>query len=156
MTRPIADSCVVSDSTCLIGLERIKRLDILPKLYSRFYIPLAVKAEIGFSEPWMTVCEVKNTALVSSLRTQLDWGESEAIALALDLKAAVLLVDGKKARKVAAQFDIVLTGTAGMLLKAKRQGVISSVAPILSALEAVDFRLSYSLRHRTLELADEL
>jgi uncharacterized protein len=150
------ESCVVSDSTCLIGLERIDRLDILPQLYSNFYIPAAVKAEIGFVEPWMEVREVENLSLVNSLRSSIDWGESEAIALAIELNKAVVVLDDRKARKIAAQFDLVVTGTMGVLLKAKQMGAITTVRPILNSLESVEFRIAPSLRYRTLELANEL
>jgi uncharacterized protein len=156
LSELLPESCVVSDSTCLIGLERIGHLDILPQLYSNFYIPVAVKTEIGFVKPWMEVRKVENLSLVSSLRYSIDWGESEAIALAVELKKALIVLDDKKARKVAAQFNLVITGTVGLLLRAKRMGAIANIRPILDSLESVEFRIAPSLRYRALELAREL
>ncbi|MGB3291422.1 MAG: DUF3368 domain-containing protein [Phormidesmis sp.] len=156
MSELMTESCVVSDSTCLIGLERIDRLDILPQLYNSFYIPSAVKKEIGFVKPWMKVRKVRNLSLVSSLRSSIDWVESEAITLTLELDNAVIVLDDKRARQIAARFDLTITGTMGVLLKAKRQDVIASVRPILDSLESVEFRIAPFLRHRTLELANEL
>lgn len=96
MIVPSPQGSIVSDSTCLIGLERIDRLDILPQLYSTVWIPPAVKAEIGFTLSWMKVRRVENQTLVDSFRTQVGWGESEAIALALELEAVTILLDDKK------------------------------------------------------------
>ncbi|WP_370623522.1 DUF3368 domain-containing protein [cf. Phormidesmis sp. LEGE 11477] len=152
---PILQESIVSDSTCLIGLERINRLDILPQLYSTFWIPPAVKAEVGFALPWLKVRQVENQTLVNSFRSQIGWGESEAIALALELEAITILLDDKKARRVAEQFDLSMTGTVGMLLKAKRQGVVDMISPILGALGTVEFHISPALRRRALELANE-
>ena len=98
MSAAVRKDCIISDRTCLIGLERINRLDIPPRLYGKVWIPPAVDQEIGFSMPWLEVQPVTNQALVSSLRTQIDWGESEAIALALETKGTPILLDDKKAR----------------------------------------------------------
>ena len=155
MTVLSSQGCIVSDSTCLIGLERINRLDIPPQLYNKFWIPAAVSAEIGFSLPWLEVRQVQNRTLVSSLRSQVGWGESEAIALALELEDVTILLDDKKARRLAEQFGLPITGTVGMLLKAKRQGVVEAISPILDALESVEFRVAPALRRRALELAEE-
>ena len=155
MTVPSLQECIVSDSTCLIGLERINRLDIPPQLYNKFWIPAAVSTEIGFSLPWLEVRQVQNQNLVSSLRSQVGWGESEAIALSIEIENATILLDDKKARRIAEQFGLPITGTVGMLLKAKRRGVVEAIAPVLDALESAEFRVSPALRRRALELAEE-
>ena len=155
MTVPALQECIVSDSTCLIGLERINRLDIPPQLYNKFWIPAAVSTEIGFSLPWLEVRQVQNQTLVSSLRSQVGWGESEAIALSIEIENATILLDDKKARRIAEQFGLPITGTVGMLLKAKRRGVVEAIAPVLDALESAEFRVSPALRRRALELAEE-
>ncbi|NJN24202.1 MAG: hypothetical protein HC810_07145 [Acaryochloridaceae cyanobacterium RL_2_7] len=99
---------VVSDSACLIGLERIRYLEILPKLYGGIVIPEAVQSEIGFTFPWLSPKSVQNQLLVESLKGQIGWGESEAIALALELESSILILDDKKARKIAQQFNLVI------------------------------------------------
>ena len=86
---------------------------------------------------------------------QIGAGESEAIALALEMGNLPALLDDKKARRIAKQLDLPVIGTLGLLLKAKKQGVIPAIKPILAALEKVDFRVSTRLRDRALELADE-
>ncbi|PZO07880.1 MAG: hypothetical protein DCF25_22560, partial [Leptolyngbya foveolarum] len=123
---------------------------------------LSLRCQTG-SIPWLEVRQVKNQALVNSLRNQIDWGESEAlakplrrrIALALELKGTSILLDDKKARRIAAQFDLPITGTVGLLLKAKRENVIDALCPVLDALEIAEFRIAPALRRRALELADE-
>ncbi|WP_228021622.1 DUF3368 domain-containing protein [Vasconcelosia minhoensis] len=89
------------------------------------------------------------------MKTQVGAGESEAIALALEIKNIPVLLDDKKARRIAKQLGLQVTGTVGMLLKAKKQGIVSAIEPILDALENVDFRVSSELRTLALELANE-
>ncbi len=75
----------VTNSTCLIGLERIEQLDILPQVFSTITIPTAVQAEVGISADWLTIRTVQNLAVVATLKTQVDEGEAQAIALAMEL-----------------------------------------------------------------------
>ena len=72
----------VADSACLIALERIDSLGILPAVYEPVLIPGAVSCEFGVSIPWLRIEAVTNRALVSSLNQLVDGGEAEAIALA--------------------------------------------------------------------------
>ncbi|WP_250124223.1 hypothetical protein [Chroococcidiopsis sp. CCMEE 29] len=73
----------VTNSTCLIGLERIERLYILPQVFSTITIPTAVQAEVGLEADWLVVTTVQNLTVVVVLKTQVDPGEAEAIALAM-------------------------------------------------------------------------
>lgn len=75
---------VVADSACLIALEQIDSLDILPDLFEPILIPPAVDREIGIARGWLTVERPANAPLVNSLRLTLDVGEAEAIALAAE------------------------------------------------------------------------
>ena len=73
---------VVSDSTCLIGLERVGKLDILPALFDSVAIPPEVEREFGGKFDWLIVENVTNNLLVAALQMTVDAGEAEAIALA--------------------------------------------------------------------------
>ena len=73
---------VVADSTCLIGLERVGRLDILPALYDSVMIPPEVEREFGGKVAWLKVENLTNSLLVAALQMVVDAGEAEAIALA--------------------------------------------------------------------------
>jgi predicted nucleic acid-binding protein len=70
---------VVSDSTCLIGLERVGKLDLLPTLFSPIFIPPEVQREFGVSLPWLQVDVRFDATLTRALRMQVDGGEAEAI-----------------------------------------------------------------------------
>ncbi len=146
----------VTNSTCLIGLERIGRLDILPQVFFPVTIPLAVQAEVGLSAEWLTVQAVKNLAVVATLKTQIDAGEAEAIALAMELENVFIILDDRNARRIAQQLGLKVIGTVGMLLRAKQKNVIPEIKPLLTALEAADFRIAEPLVQNALRLAGEL
>ena len=145
----------VTNSTCLIGLERIERLDILPQVFNTVFAPPAVAKEVRKSLDWLKVQAVANPSVVIALRTQMDEGEAEAIALALELENVLLILDDKKARRVAQQMRMKVIGTVGMLLKAKRQGVIAEVKPLLLKLTEADFRISQGIIQEALRLSGE-
>ena len=145
----------VTNSTCLIGLERIQRLDILPQLFSPIVIPPAVQAEVGITETWLTVVAVQNQAVVATLKTQVDDGEAEAIALALESGDVFVILDDLAARRVATQLGLKVIGTVGLLLRAKQQSIISEIKPLLVALNEADFRISAAIVQRALQLAGE-
>jgi predicted nucleic acid-binding protein len=76
---------------------------------------------------------------------QIDKGESSAIALALETPNCTIILDDYKARKTADQLGLHITGTIGVIVKAKLNGVITSIKPILSKIRTTDFRLSSEL-----------
>ncbi len=146
----------VTNSTCLIGLERIGRLEILPQVFSSIFIPLAVQQEVGINADWPIVQSVANLALIAALKTQLDPGEAEAITLAIELGDVFLIIDERNARRIAQQMGLKVIGTLGMLLRAKEKGVISEVKPVIMSLESVNFRIAPALIQKALILAGEL
>lgn len=150
----MSDDAVV-DSACLIGLERVGRLDILAHSFDSVFIPPAVRNELGRDIDWLIVRPVQNVGVLSALRTQIAEGESETIALAMELGDVLAVLDDKKARRIAQQVGLKLIGTVGLLLRAKRRGIITEVKPVLDALEAVDFRISAALYAEALRLAQE-
>jgi predicted nucleic acid-binding protein len=146
----------ISNSSCLIGLQAVGHLGILELLYSKVVIPPAVEIECGIMPlPWLTVQVVQNQALVRSLRTGFGAGESEAIALAVESAATRLILDDRKARQAAGQFNLSITGTVGVILRAKQEGIITAVRPILEDLVATGFWLSDGLLQQALQLAGE-
>ena len=145
----------VTNSTCLIGLERIERLDILPQVFDTVFAPPAVAKEVRTSLDWLRVQAVANPSVTIALRTQMDEGEAEAIALALELENVLLILDDKKARRVAQQMGMKVIGTVGMLLRAKRQGVIAEVKPLLLKLTEANFRISQGIIQEALRLSGE-
>lgn len=145
----------VTNSTCLIGLERIGRLDLLPQVFSTVFVPPAVVAEVRSPLSWLRVQAVQNAVAVTTLKTQMDAGEAEAIALAMELGDVLLILDDKKARRVAQQLNLKVIGTVGMLLRGKRQGVIAEIKPLVLALLQADFRISERIVREALWLSGE-
>lgn len=145
----------IADSTCLIGLERIGQLALLPALFEPLVVPPTVQEEFGVVVNWLMVQAPTNAALVNALRSAVDDGEAEALALAVE-KGWRLVLDDRKARAWAKRLGVRVIGTASILVRAKRQGLIPVVKPLLDALKATGFRMSEALEKETLRLAGEL
>jgi len=107
-----------------------------------------------FSE-WVEIAEVKDKYRQRILELQIDKGESSAIALALETSDSVVILDDYKARKIAERLGVTLTGTIGVIIKAKLNGTISSIKPILEKIKQTDFRLSGEIETQALKEADE-
>jgi hypothetical protein len=150
------DGPTVANSSCIIALEAVGHLGILQQLYSGVLVPGAVAHECGPQLPaWIHVQTVQNQAAVNSLRLELGDGEAEAIALAVEVQATRLILDDKKARRIARQLQLPVTGTLAVLLRAKERGIIPRVADVIGALVASGFRLSDALIQEVLQTAGE-
>ncbi|NEP44022.1 MAG: DUF3368 domain-containing protein [Okeania sp. SIO2H7] len=145
----------VTNSTCLIGLERRSQTELLPQVFTTVFAPPMVVTEIRSYLGWLRVQPVQNTAIIANLKTQMDPGEAETIALALELENVTLILDDKKARRVALEKGLRVTGTLGILLRAKSLGVINEIKPLLDELLQADFRLSDRLIKEALKRAGE-
>ncbi len=145
---------IVADSTCLIGLERIDCLYVLQRSISNVIIPQAVQQEWGHQQRWISAVEIQNISLARSLKMQVDAGESEVITLGVELETPVIL-DDRKARNLARAMGLTVIGTIGLIVRAKRQGIIPACGPILDSLVQADFRISETLLREALRLADE-
>ena len=159
---------VVSDTSVLINLTWLDRLSLLHKLYGGLIIPPAVWHEVverGAGKPganevkaadWILVREVVNMTLVRALRLDLDAGEAEAIALALEVNSDFLLMDERLGRATAQHFGLRYIGLIGVLLMARQQKLITKIKPDLDRLrQAAGFYISDSLYERILKDAAE-
>ena len=150
-------SIVVSDTSPIRALDHLGLLQLLQLLYGEILIPPGVAEEL--SRPTSKLLPL-NWSKIPSLRVQmptnilqieqfqqvLDQGESEAIALALEVDATALLVDERAARSVATSFGVKVVGVLAVLISAKEQNLIPAVAPLMDQLQAgIDFRISQSL-----------
>jgi uncharacterized protein len=88
----------VTDSTCLIALERIGRLGLLARPYVRVLVRPEVREEFGAELDWVEVHAPINVALATALRMQLHSGEAAAIALAVETPSSAIILDDRKAR----------------------------------------------------------
>ena len=146
---------VVTDSTCLIGLERIGHLDILPALFEPICIPPEVQREFGTLLPWLTMETPADQAFVAALKLLVDDGEAEAIALA-HARGWRMILDDRRTRSVARSLGLTIIGAVGMLVRAKRFGIMTSLKALLSELETHEFYISEGLKAEALRLVNEL
>ncbi len=150
------EALTVANSSCLIALHAIGRLEILAQLYGTVAVPEAVNVEVGVTLPdWFDVRPVANRALVQALQFQLGAGEAEAIALASDASADRIILDDRKARQIAQQMGLPVTGTMAILLRAKEQKILSVVKDVIDELRDVHFHISDDLVLGVLRLAGE-
>ncbi len=160
---------VVSNASPLINLARIGRLDLLRLVYAEVHIPKAVWREVvaaGAGMPgadevrsagWIHREAVSNRQLVHALEEHLAPGEAEAIALAVERQAEVLLMDERLGRETAKHFGLAPVGLVGVVVEAKRKGIVDSVAPLLRALqEQARFWLGEELVWRVLRAEGEI
>lgn len=156
---------VVSNTTPLITLAIIDKLDILRELYGKIYIPNAVleevkagKGKIGYFEidtiEWIIPQKITNKFSMNYL-IDLDDGEAETIILAEELQADIVLIDEKLARGFAEMRGLTLSGSLGVLLEAKKSGIISTVKPLLEKMLANRRYLSEKIILDLLKSANE-
>lgn len=130
---------VVADTSPILNLERIGRLELLPALYVQVLAPERVFLELSASEPfqkhsWLTIRAVEDKEAVAELLRTLDAGESEAIVLAQEVGAELLLIDERMGRRIATERGLVITGLVGVIIEAKRRGLVEEAGPIITQL----------------------
>ncbi len=158
---------VVSDSTILIGLAKIGKLDLLKEIFSKIFIPEEVFKEVverGKGKPgskvikeaaWIEVQPVKDKIQVSFLLGSLEKGEAEVLVLARELEADLILLDEEKARKSAVIAGFEIMGLLGLFILAKNLGLIYEVRPLVDELMIKKFRISDKIIEKTLKKAGE-
>lgn len=158
---------VVSDTTALSGLIRIGELSLLNHLFNEVIIPPKVYAELlelkrfgidisTLNQNWLKVQQPTQSLLLSQLLQQLDEGEAQAIALAVEIRANLLIVDEMEGRKIALQLHLPITGIGGIFIRAKRAGLIQAVKPLLERLMTqANYYLSEAVYQKILTEAGE-
>lgn len=151
---------VISNTTPLIGLSLLGRFGLLKTLFSEIIIPSAVYNEVavkgagrlganeianGVNDGWVHVKDVLATSVLAALKVDLDEGESEAIALALEQHTDLLLMDERKGRAKAKALGLEVTGTIGILVLARGKGMACDLRSELEQLRNYGFRISDSL-----------
>jgi uncharacterized protein len=157
---------VVVNTTPIIALSLIGQLDLLRRLYGRVVVPTAVQAEvlaggvagIGIRElreaSWLEVVSLRDPGR-ADLIADLQRGEAEVLALAQEQAADLVIIDERLARRYAVRLGMRLTGTLGVILKAKKLGMIEAVAPLMDQLRAGGIRLGDDVVAEVLGLAGE-
>ena len=149
---------VVSNSSPLIALERIRKLELLERLFGQIAIPPAVAEELGasFAAPlWIRVQPVKQPAELAP-PPSLGPGEREAILLASQVKTRLLILDDRPARRFASLLGLPVAGTLAIIMEAKTRGIEPAVAPLLNELIRQELRISAALQREVLRIAGEV
>jgi predicted nucleic acid-binding protein len=149
---------VVSNASPLIALERIGQSHLLEQLFGTMVAPPAVVHEVSPNlnlPAWIQQQTFTQAIGPIILSASLGAGESEAISLALETKAHLVLLDDRPARRLAQALHVPIIGTLGILLAAKRNNLLPSVRPSLDTLLQRDFRISQSLYEQVLLDANE-
>lgn len=145
---------VVSNASVLIALDNIGRFELLKVLFNEVLVPESVAREYGERLPtWVKVVKVEKKSLVNILTEFLHRGEAEAIALAIQIKADLLLLDDKKARILAKRLDLRILGTLGILILAKKKNLIENLEEEIAKLLRKSFWLSRNVVSKALEKA---
>lgn len=156
---------IVSNTTPIISLLKLNRLELLQEFYNRIYIPTAVYNEIEAGKTkayykdlskidWISIVEIQDKQAVKYF-LDLDTGEAEAIVLATELNADLIILDEKLGRFHAKHADLKVTGTIGILIKAKSEGLIKELKPLLDELKDKDVWISEKLKNEILKKTGE-
>jgi predicted nucleic acid-binding protein len=146
---------IVADAGPIIALASIGRFEVLQSLATDVMVPIAVHAEVLAGAPrpgakeiaaanWLRIVEAP-TDLATAFRLVVDQGEAEALALAQGHPGALLVVDDQRARRVAEELGLRLTGTLGVLGMCKRAGILTHVRPEIEQLTRAGFRIEEGL-----------
>ncbi|MEP0548792.1 MAG: DUF3368 domain-containing protein [Rhodothermales bacterium] len=157
-------SPVVSDTSPLVHLSRVGLFSLLETFYGRLLIPPAVwreaveegrgrvgEAEVRAAAGWIDIRTPTDTPFLRLLKQELDDGEAEGIALASEVGADLIVVDEAPARKSARAAGLRVTGTLGILIRAKSEGYLDALRPVLDRLRLESFRISDVLYIRVLK-----
>ena len=159
---------VVVNSTPIISLHSVGRLDLLEKMYDKIHIPYAVYEEVcidgdvvidegllmSFSN--FSIERISNAEAKRYFRTSLHKGEVETMILANELKANLCIIDDQIARNYAKFLGLTVTGTLGLLIKSKEHGFVENVTPLMDTLIQNGIYISSKLYADIQRITDEL
>jgi len=153
---------VVLNSSVIIALAKIGKLELLRKLFGEIVIPTQVYEEVTrdptlpgaieiLTANWIKILQIKNEALFGELCSEIDVGEAAAIVLAKEIDADLVILDDKLARKKADLLGLEYMGTIGLLILAKKKGLIKSLKEELIKLRNKGFWISDALLWKILK-----
>jgi predicted nucleic acid-binding protein len=147
---------IISDTSCLIILNKIGELHLLRQLYNTVTITHDILLEYGIQLPdWIEVQQAKDQYKQQLLEMQIDKGEASSIALALETADNTVILDDWKARKLAERLGLSVTGTLGVIIRAKNTGLKHSIKPYFEKIRETNFRISEELEQIALKEANE-
>ncbi len=152
----------MTNTTPLITLAGVGLLDLLPLLYDKVWAPRIVLDEYQAKAPptepdlaqatWLTVVDA---VIIDPTLPLLDVGEAAALSLAQTIRARLILLDERKARRIAARIGLQVAGTLAVLLRVKQQRLIAAIRPYITQMQSQGRRFHPDLIARLLEDAGE-
>ncbi|MGB0839997.1 MAG: DUF3368 domain-containing protein [Chitinophagales bacterium] len=156
---------IISDTSPITNLIQIGQLELLHALFGTITIPQSVFQELAYYEKqerivsgcnWIIVKKVGNRKDVKQLSKYLDLGEAEAIVLAKEYQADLLIIDERRGRNAAKEEGVEIIGLLGILVRAKQAGHIVVLRPLLDKLiDEIGFRVSRRLYRIVLDTVGE-
>ena len=147
---------VISDTSTLILFHKIDEFSLLQKVYGELITTPEIVEEFGEDIPdWIKIRAVSDKKYQNFLETQVDYGEASAIALATEYDDVLLLLDDLKARKLATRLKFKITGTLGVINRAKKMSHIDKIKPLIDKLLLTDFRVADNIVKEILKLNNE-
>lgn len=156
---------IISNTTPIITLLSVSSLDLLKDIYGEIILPKGVFEEIEegknkqFYEDltkfnWIKIVDISDKEPIKYLQ-DLDKGKAEVIVLANEINADLVIIDENIGRNYAKYFDLKLTGTIGVLLKAVKLGLVKEIKPLLVQMQENGIWLNNKLISNILKIADE-
>jgi predicted nucleic acid-binding protein len=160
------ETLVIVNTSPLLYLYQVNRLELLQQLYGMITVPPAVPQELetgkrqGVDVPevnsieWIQIRPVASATIIPAV-IDLGQGEAEVIALGLENPGSLLVFDDSLARRIADLYRLKYTGTLGVLVKAKQSGYLSAVAPVINMLRSKGMWLTDKIISDVLRLSGE-
>ena len=160
------ETLVIVNTSPLLYLYQVDRLELLQQLYSTITVPPAVPQELetgklqGVDVPevnsieWIQIRPVASATIILAV-IDLGQGEAEVIALGLENPGSLLVFDDRLAQRIADLYRLKYTGTLGVLVKAKQSGYLSAVAPVINMLRSKGMWLTDKIISDVLRLSGE-
>jgi hypothetical protein len=160
----------VSNTSPISNLAFIGRLELLKSQFPVLWIPTAVANELAqhpdpvaaaaikdaVRDQWLRTAPTNDSRMLHLLLRYLHRGEAEAIALASEMNADIVIIDERDGRQIAVESGLLVTGVLGILLRAKRTGNIAAVRPEIQALrDRARFFVAPALEAQVLISAEE-
>jgi predicted nucleic acid-binding protein len=136
-------SLIISDTACLILFDKIGELEILRELFKTIFITTKIAEEFKNKTPdWISIKDPTILSNVDTYSKIVDLGEASAIALSKETENSMLILDDLKARQLAEALELKYTGSIGILILAKRKGLIKDVNHLILKIQETNFRLT--------------
>ena len=137
---------IISDTACLILFDKIGKLTVLKELFQTVTITSKIAEEFKKETPnWIIIQDPKNISNINAFSEIIDPGEASAIALSREIKDCLLILDDLKARQLADELKLKYTGSIGILILAKRKGLIVDIDEVISKIQTTNFRISNAI-----------